>query len=90
MFEHVILSVQGMTCTGCEAKLFKSLLSIQSITKLQISLALSRAEFDIDTTVISLNDAVAQLERITGLDSRLSRLKGKRKHLWVGRQMGPA
>jgi copper chaperone CopZ len=58
LFEHVILSVQGMTCTGCETKLFKSLSSIPSITKLQTSLVLSRTEFDIDTTVISLDDVL--------------------------------
>jgi Cd2+-exporting ATPase len=64
--EYVILSVQGMTCTGCETKLFKSLSSINSVTKLQTSFVLSRAEFDIDTTAISLNDTIAQLERMTG------------------------
>lgn len=77
VFEHVILSVQGMTCTGCETKLFKSLSSIQSITKLQTSLVLSRAEFDIDTTVISLNDAVAQLERMTGFKCESITIKGQ-------------
>jgi heavy metal translocating P-type ATPase len=77
MYEHVILSVQGMTCTGCETKLFKSLSSIPSVTKLQTSLVLSLAEFDIDAAVISPNDAVAQLERMTGFKCERITIKGQ-------------
>ena len=76
-FEHVILSVQGMTCTGCETKLSKSLSSIPSVMNLQTSLVLSRAEFDIDATAISPKDAIAQLERMTGFKCESVTVKGQ-------------
>lgn len=46
--EHVILSISGMTCTGCETKLKRTLASLTSVTNLKTSLVLSRAEFDLD------------------------------------------
>ena len=63
--EHVILSVSGMTCTGCETKLSRTLATLPSITKLKTSLVLSRAEFDLDTGAQSAADVVKYLERTT-------------------------
>ncbi|KAF2170950.1 hypothetical protein M409DRAFT_63959 [Zasmidium cellare ATCC 36951] len=64
--EHLVLSVQGMTCTGCETKLHRSIQMIDSATNAQASIVLSRAEFDIDPRIISSEQAIAQLERATG------------------------
>ncbi|KAK4501607.1 hypothetical protein PRZ48_007416 [Zasmidium cellare] len=64
--EHLVLSVQGMTCTGCETKLHRSIKGIESATNAQASIVLSRAEFDIDPRIISSEQAIAQLERATG------------------------
>ena len=63
--EHIILSVQGMTCSGCETKAFRSLSTIPAIVNLQVSLLLARAEFDLDQSVISVTDVIAQIERTT-------------------------
>lgn len=79
MFEHVILSVQGMTCSGCETKLFRSLSGIPSVRKLKTSLVLSRAEFEVDINIMSAVDVIAQLERTTGFSGE--RITDRGQHL---------
>lgn len=63
--EHVILSISGMTCTGCETKLSRTLATLPSITKLKTSLVLSRVEFDLDTDSQSVAEVIKHLERTT-------------------------
>lgn len=63
--EHVILSISGMTCTGCETKLKRTLASLDSVKNLKTSLVLSRAEFDLDSGNGSVSDVVKHLERTT-------------------------
>ncbi|RDW65043.1 hypothetical protein BP6252_10694 [Coleophoma cylindrospora] len=71
--EHVVLSIQGMTCTGCETKLERTLANIRGVSKIKTSLVLSRAEFDVDITQISVNGAVTRLQKATGFEcQRLS------------------
>ena len=64
--ERVVLSISGMTCTGCETKLSRTLAAFPSITKLKTSLVLSRAEFDVEIGVQSVVEVVKHLERATG------------------------
>ncbi|ETS86331.1 hypothetical protein PFICI_00159 [Pestalotiopsis fici W106-1] len=63
--EHVILSVSGMTCTGCETKLSRTLGSLTTIKNLKTSLVLSRAEFDLDLGTSSVADTIAYMQRCT-------------------------
>lgn len=63
--EHVILSISGMTCTGCETKLKRTLGTLNSVKNLKTSLVLSRAEFDIDTSTSSATEVMKHLERTT-------------------------
>lgn len=63
--EHVILSISGMTCTGCETKLSHKLAALPAITKLKTSLVLSRAEFDLDVGTTSAVEVIKYLERTT-------------------------
>ncbi len=63
--EHVVLSVSGMTCTGCETKLKRTLHSVPAVRDLKTSLVLSRAEFDIDLRLGSVEDVMKHLERTT-------------------------
>jgi Cu2+-exporting ATPase len=42
--EHVILSISGMTCTGCETKLKRTLGTVELVKNLKTSLVLARAE----------------------------------------------
>lgn len=63
--EHVILSISGMTCTGCETKLKRTLASLTSVKNLKTSLVLSRAEFDLESGAGTVADVVKHLERTT-------------------------
>lgn len=63
--EHVVLAISGMTCTGCETKLQRTLATLQPVMKLKTSLVLSRAEFDLDLTAMTPEDVVKHLERTT-------------------------
>ncbi|OPB43264.1 hypothetical protein A0O28_0111280 [Trichoderma guizhouense] len=62
--EHVILSISGMTCTGCETKLIRSLGALSSVKNLKTSLVLARAEFDLVGS-ISAAEVTKHLERTT-------------------------
>ncbi|KAK8172059.1 E1-E2 ATPase-domain-containing protein [Phyllosticta citrichinensis] len=66
--EHVVLTVHGMTCTGCETKLMRSLSAIPGVTRPQTSLLLSRAEFDLDESILSAEQIRARLEKETGFN----------------------
>lgn len=64
--KHVILDVQGLTCTGCETKLSRSLQSIPGVYHLRTSLVLSQADFDLHETVASIEEVVKSVEKATG------------------------
>ncbi|KAE8149773.1 E1-E2 ATPase-domain-containing protein [Aspergillus avenaceus] len=63
--EHVVLSISGMTCTGCETKLNRVLATVHAVKNLRTSLVLSRAEFDIDLRLGSVEEIIKLLERTT-------------------------
>ncbi|OJD40619.1 cu2+-exporting atpase [Diplodia corticola] len=66
--EHVVFTVHGMTCTGCETKLMRSLTVIPGVSRPQTSLLLSRAEFDLDGRLLSPDQIKARLEKETGFN----------------------
>lgn len=63
--EHVVLSVSGMTCTGCETKLHRTITKLDSVRNLKTSLVLARAEFDLDVSAESLAEVMNHLQRTT-------------------------
>jgi len=63
--EHVTLSIEGMTCVGCENKLFRSLNIMPGIRNLQTSLVMARAEFDLDTEA-SVDELIKEVAKTTG------------------------
>jgi Cd2+-exporting ATPase len=63
--EHIILSVSGMTCTGCETKLSRTLGSLSNVKNLKTSLVLSRAEFDLDLRASSVAETIAYMQKRT-------------------------
>jgi Cu2+-exporting ATPase len=63
--EHVVLSISGMTCTGCETKLKRTLVTVPAVKDLKTSLVLSRAEFNIDLRLGSVEEVMKHLERTT-------------------------
>ncbi|CEP62631.1 cation-transporting P-type ATPase PCA1 LALA0_S06e00122g [Lachancea lanzarotensis] len=63
--EHVVISVYGMTCTGCETKLLKTLQRVPTLINLKTSLVLARAEFDLDIEISPVSQVLKHLERTT-------------------------
>ncbi|OQD78754.1 hypothetical protein PENANT_c084G05141 [Penicillium antarcticum] len=63
--EHIVLCVSGMTCTGCETKLTRALVAVAGVKNLKTSLVLSRAEFDVELSLVSLDYVIKHLERTT-------------------------
>jgi Cd2+-exporting ATPase len=66
VLEHVVLDVQGLTCVGCETKLFRSLRDIPGIRNLHTSLVLSQAEFDLDENAGPVVEVIKSVEMTTG------------------------
>lgn len=64
--EHVVLDVQGLTCVGCETKLFRSLQGIPGVCNLRTSLVLSQAEFDLDEKAGQVAEVIKAVEKDTG------------------------
>jgi len=75
--EHVIISVEGLTCVGCENKLIRSLEAMPSVRNIQTSLILSRAEFDVDLSQNSVGDVVRFVERATGFSCQMNTTDGQ-------------
>ncbi|CAG8425578.1 unnamed protein product [Penicillium salamii] len=63
--ERVALSISGMTCTGCETKLNRTLAALPAVTDLKTSLVLSRAEFNVDLRLSTVEGVVKYLGRTT-------------------------
>lgn len=66
--EHVLLSVQGMTCTGCEKLLYGSLGMIPEISNVKTSLLLAQAEFDLrlSSAAVDTPNTIKAIEKMTG------------------------
>lgn len=64
--DRVVLDVQGLTCVGCETKLFRSLQGISGVTNLRTSLVLSQAEFDLDPKSGLVTEIIKTVEKTTG------------------------
>lgn len=74
-YERAVVSVTGMTCTGCEKDLEKVLLFRPQVRNLQTSLFLSRAIFDVDTSVGSLEDVLKYLKKNSKFRCELVKLQ---------------
>ncbi|CAI6305402.1 unnamed protein product [Periconia digitata] len=74
--DHIVLSIQGMTCTGCETKLSRTLASIPTtLSNIKTSLVLARAEFDNHGTM-SPAEIIAYLEKTTEFKCELLHAQG--------------
>ncbi|KAM0484014.1 hypothetical protein ACHAP7_003516 [Fusarium lateritium] len=81
--EHVVLSISGMTCTGCETKLNRTLATVPAVKDLKTSLVLSRAEFNIDLRLGSVEEVLKHLERTTEFKCERVQNKGSNVDLIV-------
>ena len=64
--QHVSLAVEGLTCVGCETKLFRALRGIPGVHNLNTSLVLSRAEFELHEKAGPVDDVIKAVEKSTG------------------------
>ncbi|THW71485.1 heavy metal translocatin [Aureobasidium pullulans] len=78
--EHVVIGISGMTCTGCETKLNRTLGNLP-ISNLKTSLILGRAEFDLNPTMMSAADIVLHLERTTEFKCTELTTRGSELHV---------
>ncbi|KAH9860822.1 hypothetical protein J1614_012155 [Plenodomus biglobosus] len=62
---HVNFSISGMTCTGCETKLQRTLSTLPYVKNLKTSLVLARVELDIMGDAATPEDVVKHLHRTT-------------------------
>ncbi|KAK4922950.1 hypothetical protein LTR49_009781 [Elasticomyces elasticus] len=80
--EHVVLSVSGMTCTGCSKKFMNVLNRTPGISSPQVTFVSGSAEFDVDTSVVGEFDAtLSRIEKETGF--RCSRIVDEYHELCV-------
>ncbi|KAH8819761.1 E1-E2 ATPase-domain-containing protein [Xylogone sp. PMI_703] len=65
--DHMSLSIDGMTCTGCAKKVQRTLQSISEVLNIHVSFTTGTADFDLKQDgVASMSDVVSLLERQTG------------------------
>lgn len=83
ILEHVTLNVEGLTCVGCENKLFRSLDAIPGIHNLQTSLVMSQAEFDVDADAGSVSKVIREVTKATGFACQRVNIQGQSLDLLV-------
>jgi heavy metal translocating P-type ATPase len=79
--EHVVVSISGMTCTGCETKLRRTLGTLPAVKNLKTSLILARAEFDLVCGLATADAVVKHLERTTEFKCELVKNDGSSLNL---------
>ncbi|OLN97300.1 P-type cation-transporting ATPase 1 [Colletotrichum chlorophyti] len=64
--EHVVLVVDGMTCSGCGNKLEKTLKAAPGVSGVRVNFVLGNAEFTFNPAVGKAEDVIRSTERATG------------------------
>ncbi|KAF2203575.1 heavy metal translocatin [Delitschia confertaspora ATCC 74209] len=64
--DRIILDINGLKCGCCDPGLAKAIRHIPPICSFQINLVLSRVEFDLDTSRLSVSQVISQLNKATG------------------------
>lgn len=70
--EHIVLSVSGMTCTGCSRKMMNVMGNIAGTSNCQVTFVTETAEFDLDNSITDTRTVFARIEKETGF--KVSRL----------------
>ncbi|KAI1214146.1 heavy metal translocatin [Annulohypoxylon truncatum] len=63
--ENVVLGISGMTCTGCETKLRRTLSEVKALNNLKTSLVMARVQFQLDLSLATPEDVMKHIERTT-------------------------
>lgn len=64
--EHVVLSVSGMTCTGCSTKMRNVLDALPGLYKPEVTFVSGTAAFELDSNVAKLDELLPLIEHRTG------------------------
>ncbi|KAH0840431.1 P-type cation-transporting ATPase [Fonsecaea pedrosoi] len=64
--EHVLLSVAGMTCTGCSRKVSNVLKNIDGLSSIKVTFVTALVEFDLNTSITNLEQLIPPMEKETG------------------------
>ena len=83
--EHIIVRVQGMDCTSCEKKLYRSLSSLVELSNIKTSLLLAQAEFDLaPSSSVDGNKITHVIEKMTGFSCSRIAHEGAELELILG------
>jgi len=77
--EQVILSVSGMTCTGCSTKMRNVLDAMHGLYKPKVTFVSGTAAFELDSNVAKLDELLPIIEHRTGF--KCSRVVEGHRHL---------
>jgi Cu2+-exporting ATPase len=77
--EQVVLSVSGMTCTGCSTKMRNVLDAIPGLYKPKVTFVSGTAAFELDSNVAKLDELLPLIEHRTGF--KCSRILEGYQHL---------
>lgn len=64
--EHVALTVDGMTCSGCGNKMERTLKGLPGVSSVRVNFVMGSAEFSLDTSVATPDEAMRAAEKATG------------------------
>lgn len=64
--EQVVLLVEGMDCSGCGANLHRALEATPGVSHIQVNFVMGKAQFQLNTTINSVERVVRTAERATG------------------------
>ncbi|KAF2749830.1 heavy metal translocatin [Sporormia fimetaria CBS 119925] len=70
-FDRVTLIVKGLKCGCCESGLSKAFHHIPAIKNHQVNIVMARVEFDLNTSELSIPEAIARLQKDTGYSFEL-------------------
>lgn len=69
--EHLALSVEGMTCSGCGNKMERTLKGIPGVSSVRVNFVMGNAECNYDGSTMSSDDIIRNVERATGFKCTL-------------------
>ncbi|RMZ83188.1 hypothetical protein DV738_g1428, partial [Chaetothyriales sp. CBS 135597] len=83
-FEHVALSVEGMTCNDCAEKLARTLNAIAGTHNVRLNFVRGQADFDIEPSLVSIDSVLSKARTATGfIINRIKQGADETLHLLV-------
>ncbi|PNY24098.1 P-type cation-transporting ATPase [Tolypocladium capitatum] len=64
--EHIALTVDGMTCSGCGNKMTRTLKALPGVSTVRVNFVMGSAEFSLDTSAATPDEVIRSVQRATG------------------------